>query len=40
MPGIKEVFTIVTLTDDYERNGFDTTSFSELVVVLVARRGR
>lgn len=33
MPGIKDVFTIVTLTDDYERNGFDTTSFLELVVV-------
>ena len=34
MPGIKDIFTIVTLTDDYERNGFDTTSFLELVVVL------
>lgn len=34
MPGIKDVFTIVTLTDDYERNGFDTTSFLELVVVV------
>jgi isoquinoline 1-oxidoreductase beta subunit len=33
MPGIKDVFTIITLTDDYERNGFDTTSFLELVVV-------
>jgi isoquinoline 1-oxidoreductase beta subunit len=34
MPGIKDVFTIKTLTDDYERNGFDTTSFLELVVVV------
>ena len=36
MPGIKDIFTIVTLTDDYERNGFDTTSFLELVVVVGA----
>jgi len=34
MPGIKDVFTIKTLTDEYERNGFDTTSFLELVVVV------
>jgi isoquinoline 1-oxidoreductase subunit beta len=34
MPGIKDIFSIVTLTDDYERNGFDTTSFLELVVVV------
>lgn len=34
MPGIKDVFTIKTLADDYERNGFDTTSFTELVVVV------
>jgi isoquinoline 1-oxidoreductase subunit beta len=34
MPGIKDVFTIKTLSDDYERNGFDTTSFTELVVVV------
>jgi isoquinoline 1-oxidoreductase subunit beta len=34
MPGIKDVFTIKTLTEDYERNGFDTTSFLELVVVV------
>lgn len=33
MPGIKEVFVIKTLADDYERNGFDTTTFTELVVV-------
>ncbi|HNR07619.1 MAG TPA: molybdopterin-dependent oxidoreductase [Saprospiraceae bacterium] len=33
MPGIKDVFTIKTLADEYERNGFDTTSFTELVVV-------
>lgn len=34
MPGIKDVFTIKTLSDDYERNGFDTTTFTELVVVV------
>ncbi|HEY0898229.1 MAG TPA: molybdopterin cofactor-binding domain-containing protein, partial [Sphingobacteriaceae bacterium] len=34
MPGIKDVFTIKTLEDDYERNGFDTTTFTELVVVV------
>jgi isoquinoline 1-oxidoreductase beta subunit len=33
MPGIKDVFTIKTLADDYERNGFDTTSFTDLVVI-------
>ncbi|HEX5171336.1 MAG TPA: molybdopterin cofactor-binding domain-containing protein [Cyclobacteriaceae bacterium] len=34
MPGIRDVFTIKTLPDDYERNGFDTTTFTELVVVV------
>jgi isoquinoline 1-oxidoreductase beta subunit len=34
MPGIKDVFTIKTLEDDYERNGFDTNTFPELVVVV------
>ncbi len=34
MPGITDVFTIKTLTDDYERNGFDTTSFTDIVVVV------
>jgi isoquinoline 1-oxidoreductase subunit beta len=34
MPGIKDVFTIKTLADDYERNGFDTAAFTELVVVV------
>ncbi|MEX1239924.1 MAG: molybdopterin cofactor-binding domain-containing protein [Cyclobacteriaceae bacterium] len=34
MPGIKDVFTIKTLADDYERNGFDTTTFTELVAVV------
>ncbi|HTF18923.1 MAG TPA: molybdopterin cofactor-binding domain-containing protein [Chryseolinea sp.] len=34
MPGIKDIFTIVPLADDYERNGFDTTSFLELIVVV------
>src|SRR4051812_3489547 len=34
MPGIKDVFTVKTLADDYERNGFDTTSFTELVVIV------
>jgi isoquinoline 1-oxidoreductase beta subunit len=34
MPGIKDVFTVKTLADDYERNGFDTTSFTDLVVIV------
>lgn len=34
MPGIKDVFRIKSLADDYERNAFDTTSFTELVVVV------
>lgn len=34
MPGIKDVFTIKTLPDDYERNGFDTAAFTDLVVVV------
>jgi len=34
MPGIKDVFIIKTLPDDYERNGFDTAAFTELVVVV------
>ena len=34
MPGIRDIITIKTLADDYERNGFDTTSWTELVVVV------
>lgn len=34
MPGIKDVFTIQPLEDDYTRNAFDTTSFSKMVVVV------
>ncbi len=34
MPGVRDVFTIKTLADDYERNGFDTTAFTELAVVV------
>jgi isoquinoline 1-oxidoreductase beta subunit len=34
MPGIREIFRIKTLPENYERNGFDTTSFTELVVVV------
>ena len=34
MPGIQDVFTFQTLSDDYKRNGFDTTSFTELVAVV------
>jgi len=34
MPGIKDVFTVKTLQDEYERNAFDTTTFTELVVVV------
>ena len=34
MPGIKDVFIIKTLADDYERNGFDTAAFTEMAVVV------
>jgi isoquinoline 1-oxidoreductase beta subunit len=34
MPGIKDVFIIETLKDDYERNGFDTTTFTKLAVIV------
>lgn len=34
MPGIKDVFRLKTLRDDYERNFFDTTSFTELVAIV------
>jgi len=34
MPGIKDVFTFKTLDDKYERNAFDTTSFTEMVAVV------
>jgi isoquinoline 1-oxidoreductase beta subunit len=33
MPGIRDVFTIKVLQDDYARNWFDTTTYTELVVV-------
>ncbi|MCB0572680.1 MAG: xanthine dehydrogenase family protein molybdopterin-binding subunit [Phaeodactylibacter sp.] len=34
MPGIKDIFTIKTLEDDYERNAFDTCTFTELVAIV------
>lgn len=34
MPGIKDIFTIKSLKDDYERQNFDTCTFTELVVVV------
>ncbi|HEY8511365.1 MAG TPA: molybdopterin cofactor-binding domain-containing protein [Cyclobacteriaceae bacterium] len=34
MPGIKDVFTIKVLPDNYEQNAFDTVSFPEMVVVV------
>ena len=34
MPGIKDVFRIKTFPDNYEQNAFDTTTFTELVVVV------
>lgn len=34
MPGIKDVITIKTMQDDYERSAFDTAAFTELVVVV------
>jgi len=34
MPGIRDVFTIKSLKDDYERQFFDTCTFTDLVVVV------
>lgn len=34
MPGIKAIFPIKTLTEDYARNGFDTNSFPEMVAIV------
>ena len=34
MPGIKDIFTIDTLPDDFERNGLDPTTFTKLIVVV------
>jgi isoquinoline 1-oxidoreductase beta subunit len=34
MSGIKDIFTIKNLQDDYERQYFDTCTFTELVVVV------
>lgn len=34
MPGIKKVFTIKTHLDDYIRQGVDTDSFNEIVVIV------
>ncbi|HKH61744.1 MAG TPA: molybdopterin cofactor-binding domain-containing protein [Flavitalea sp.] len=34
MPGIRDVIRVKTLADDYERNIFDTATFTELVVVV------
>jgi isoquinoline 1-oxidoreductase beta subunit len=34
MPGIKEVFTVKLMADDYERQFFDTCTFPEVVAVV------
>jgi isoquinoline 1-oxidoreductase beta subunit len=34
MPGIKDIFTIQTFNEGYERGGFDTSAFTDLVVVV------
>jgi isoquinoline 1-oxidoreductase beta subunit len=34
MPGIKDVFTIQTFNEGYEKSGFDTSAFTDLVVVV------
>ncbi len=34
MPGIKDIFTINTYLDDYQKGSFDTSAFNELVVVV------
>lgn len=34
MPGVRDIFTIKTLEDDYERNSFDTDTFPEMVAIV------
>lgn len=34
MPGIKDVFIFKTLPDDYERGGFDTNTYTEMVAIV------
>ncbi|MGB5461212.1 MAG: molybdopterin cofactor-binding domain-containing protein, partial [Eudoraea sp.] len=34
MPGIKDVFTIKTFNEDYEKSAFDNSAFTDLVVVV------
>ncbi len=34
MPGIRDVFKIRTHEEDYERNGFDTTTFTEPIIIV------
>ncbi len=34
MPGIRDVFTIKTLEEGYQRQGFDTTTFTEPVMIV------
>src|SRR6476620_11028305 len=34
MPGIKDVFVVKTLAEDYERSVFDITAFTEMAVVV------
>ena len=34
MPGIKDVFTIKTFNEDYERSAFDNSAFTDLVAVV------
>ncbi len=34
MPGIKDIFTIKTYQDDYEKQGFDLTTFNDLAAIV------
>ena len=34
MPGIKDVVTIKSYKDDFEKNGFDTNAFAEIVAIV------
>lgn len=34
MPGIKEIFTVKSMNDDYERQYFDTCTFPEVVAIV------
>ena len=34
MPGIKDIFTVKSMNDDYERQFFDTCTFTEVIAIV------